>query len=119
MFATKYIAKIATVPYRYYFPILLAFIVWACVQYTGGWEDYIILFTFGLIGVIMKKLKLSRPSLLIGFILASRVEGLSLQLFSVYTIEKLLTRPIFLGLIAMAIALLIWGITRKSEMEFS
>jgi putative tricarboxylic transport membrane protein len=119
MFATKYIAKIATVPYRYYFPILLAFIIWACVQYTGGWEDYIILFTFGVIGVIMKKLKLSRPSLLIGFILASRVEGLSLQLFSVYTIEKLLTRPIFLGLIAMAIALLIWGITRKSEMEFS
>ena len=119
MFTTKYIAKIATVPYRYYFPILLAFIIWACVQYTGGWEDYIILFTFGVIGVIMKKLKLSRPSLLIGFILASRVEGLSLQLFSVYDIEKLLTRPIFIGLIAMAIALLIWGITRKSEIEFS
>jgi putative tricarboxylic transport membrane protein len=119
MFTTKYIAKIAAVPYKYYFPILLAFIVWACVQYTGGWEDYAILLIFGTLGVIMKKFKFSRPALLIGFILASRVEGLSLQLFSIYTIEKLSTRPIFLGLIAITIALLVWGITRKSEMEFS
>jgi len=71
------------------------------------------------LGVIMKKFKFSRPALLIGFILASRVEGLSLQLFSIYTIEKLSTRPIFLGLIAITIALFVWGITRKSEMEFS
>ena len=40
---TQYIAKIAYVPYVYYFPLLTLFIIWACVQYTGGWEDYIML----------------------------------------------------------------------------
>ena len=119
LFSTKYIAKIAAVPYKYYFPILLVFITWACVQYTGGWEDYVTLLIFTCFGITMKKIKFSRPALLIGFILAARFEGLSLQLFSVYTIEKLLTRPIFIGLMLMAIALLVWGIKRKSEMEFS
>src|SRR6056300_1509802 len=33
LFFTQYIAKIVNVPYKYYFPILVAFIVWACVQY--------------------------------------------------------------------------------------
>jgi TctA family transporter len=67
----------------------------------------------------MKKVRFSRPAMVIGFILASRVEGLTLQIFSVYTIEKLLTRPIFLVLVGIIIALLVWGLTRKSEMEFS
>ena len=31
---TQYIAKIAYVPYVYYFPLLTLFIIWACVQYT-------------------------------------------------------------------------------------
>lgn len=118
-FATKYIAMIAAVPYKYYFPILLTFVIWACVQYTGGWEDYIILLIFSCLGLIMKKVRFSRPAMVIGFILASRVEGLTLQIFSVYTIEKLLTRPIFLVLVGIIIALLVWGLTRKSEMEFS
>lgn len=119
LFLTKYIARIATVPYKYYFPFLLTFITWASVQYTGGWEDYVILLIFAALGVIMKKIKFSRPSLLIGFILSGRVEGLSLQMFSIYSIETLIQRPIFLGLITISIGLLIWGITRKSDMEFS
>ncbi len=119
LFLNKYIAKIATIPYKYYFPILLAFIVWACVQYTGGWEDYAMLAIFGALGMVMKNLKFSRPALLIGFILAERVEGLTLQLTSIYSIDQLIARPIFMTLIGLSTALFIWGITRKSEMEFS
>lgn len=119
LFATKYIAKIATVPYKYYFPILLAFVVWACVQYTGGWEDYAILAIFSVIGLLCKKFKFSRPSILIGFILAAKFEALTLQLTAIYNIERLLDRPIFLTLMAFSIALFIWGVTRKSDMEFS
>ena len=119
LFATKYIAKIATVPYKYYFPILLAFVTWACVQYTGGWEDYAILSIFSVIGLLCKKFKFSRPSILIGFILAAKFEALTLQLTAIYNIDQLINRPIFLTLIASSIALFIWGITRKSEMEFS
>ena len=76
----RYIALITYVPYKYYFPILLTFIVWACVQYTGGWEDYAILGLCTLLGVTAKKYKFSRPALLMAFILADKVEALTLQM---------------------------------------
>ena len=119
LLVTRYIARIATIPYKYYFPILLAFIVWACVQYTGGWEDYAMLAIFGALGMIMKHFKFSRPALLIGFILSERVEGLTLQLTSIYTIDQLIIRPIFITLIVLTLLLFAWSLTRKSEMEFT
>jgi TctA family transporter len=119
LLVTKYIARIATIPYKYYFPILLAFIVWACVQYTGGWEDYAMLAIFGTLGMVMKHFKFSRPALLIGFILSERVEGLTLQLISIYTIDQLIIRPIFITLIVLTLLLFAWSLTRKSEMEFT
>ena len=119
MFSTKYIAKIATVPYKYYFPILLGFVTWACVQYTGGWEDYALLAVFTALGLLMKKFKFSRPSMLIGFILAYKFEALTIQLTSIYTFERLIDRPIFLTLIILSVSLFVWGLFRKSEMEFS
>ena len=119
LFSTKYIAKIATVPYKYYFPILLGFVTWACVQYTGGWEDYALLAVFTALGLLMKKFKFSRPSMLIGFILAYKFEALTIQLTSIYTFERLIDRPIFVTLIILSVSLFVWGLFRKSEMEFS
>jgi len=107
---TKYITRIAQVPYRYYFPVLLTFIVWACVQYTGGWEDYAILALCSVLGFISRRWQFSRPALLIGFILFDRVESLSLQMFALYNFERLIDRPIFLGIIAATAAILAWGI---------
>ena len=115
----RYIALITYVPYKYYFPILLTFIVWACVQYTGGWEDYVILGLCTLLGVTAKKYKFSRPALLMAFILADKVEALTLQMTTVYSIDKLLTRPLFLVLMAVVIGLLIFGITKRSKLEYA
>jgi TctA family transporter len=107
---TRYIAQVAQVPYHYYFPVLLAFIVWACVQYTGGWEDYAVLAGASLLGLLCKRYHFSRPALLIGFILLPRVESLTLQLSALYTVDSLADRPIFLALLAATAVLLIWGI---------
>ena len=68
LFTTPIIARIAQIPYKYYFPLLLGFIVLACVQYTGGWEDYFILAVCSVIGLLAKKYKFSRPALLFAFI---------------------------------------------------
>jgi putative tricarboxylic transport membrane protein len=116
---TRYIAKIAQVPYKYYFPLLLAFIVLACVQYTGGWEDYAILAICSIVGILAKEFKFSRPALLFGFILADRVEALTVQMFGLYNFEKLLDRPIFWTLIAVTLAVLVWGITKRSKLEYA
>jgi len=115
----RYIALITYVPYKYYFPVLIVFIVWACVQYTGGWEDYAILGICSLLGVLAKKYKFSRPALLMAFILADRVEALTIQLTKLYTVDSLLTRPIFLILVLAIIILFGWGVTRRSKLEYA
>jgi len=115
---TQYITKIAYVPFVYYFPLLVIFIIWACVQYTGGWEDYAILIIFIIIGILAKKYKFSRPSILIGFILTERVESLTLQLTRIYDVNKLVDRPIFLILLCFIICLFVYTIFRKNTVNY-
>jgi putative tricarboxylic transport membrane protein len=119
LFATRYIAKIAQVPYKYYFPLLLAFIIFACVQYTGGWEDYAILAICSIVGLLAKHYKFSRPALLFGFILAERIEALTLQLTTIYSLDRLLDRPIFLTLLVFIVITVVWGVSRRGKIEFA
>ena len=116
---TRYIAMIAYIPYKYYFPLLVAFIVWACVQYTGGWEDYVILAIMTVIGLLAKKYKFSRPAMLMAFILSDRVESLTIQMTTLYNVDRLLDRPIFLGLVALIVVVFIWGILRRGKLEYA
>lgn len=78
------ICYITNVPYKYYFPIIFILVVWSCVQYTGGWEDYLLFAIFSVIGVIVHKLHISKPAIIIGFILFERFELLSVQLLTRY-----------------------------------
>jgi len=117
---TRYISLITQVPYRYYFPILLVFITWACVQYTGGWEDYAVLLACSILGIACKKYKFSRPGLVIGFILADRVEALSLQMNALYSVETLLTRPIFVGITLVTLTIFCWGIlSQRRRLDYA
>ena len=119
LFTTPFIARIAQIPYKYYFPILLGFIVLACVQYTGGWEDYFILAVCSVVGLLAKKYKFSRPALLFAFILADRIEALTVQMTGLYTVDKLLDRHIFLGLMVVMVITLIWGATTKRKIDYA
>ena len=116
---TRYISAITRVPYKYYFPLLLLFITWACVQYTGGWEDYFILSVCSVLGILCKKYKFSRPAMVIGFILAERVEALTLQMTSLYSIDQLVTRPIFVILLLLTTGVFAWGITTKRRLSYA
>ena len=116
---TRYIAMIAYIPYKYYFPLLVAFIVWACVQYTGGWEDYAVLAIMTVIGLLAKKYKFSRPAMLMAFILSDRVEALTIQMTRLYNIDRLLDRPIFLVLVALIVIVFVWGILRRGKLEYA
>jgi len=80
----KRICYITSIPFIYYFPILLLLITWSCVQYTGGWEDYFIFIIMGGLGIIIHKLGISKPALIIGFILFERFELLTVQLVTRY-----------------------------------
>ena len=111
---------ITYVPYYVYGPLLLLFVTWACMQYTGGWEDFAVLIIFSILGVAAKYLKFSRPALLMGFILSDRIESLTLQMIGLYTPEKLLDRPIFLVLIALTVAMFVYGVfINKTRLNYS
>ena len=116
---TRYISAITRVPYRYYFPLLIVFITWACVQYTGGWEDYFILAVCSALGILCKRYKFSRPGMVIGFILAERVEALTLQMTTLYSIDMLITRPIFVILVLVTTGVFAWGITSKRRLDYA
>lgn len=116
---TRYISAITRVPYKYYFPIIFLFIVWACTRYTGGWEDFAMLGIFTIVGLIAKIYKFSRPGMIIGFILADRIEGLTLQINALYTFESLMTRPIFLTIVIGATVAFIIGIKSKRKLNYA
>lgn len=116
---TRYISAITRVPYKYYFPIIFLFIVWACTRYTGGWEDFAMLGIFTIVGLIAKIYKFSRPGMIIGFILADRIEGLTLQINALYTFESLMSRPIFLTIAISATLAFIIGIKSKRKLNYA
>ena len=113
------ISALARVPYKYYFPFLLALIIFTSMQYTGGWEDLLMLAIFSIIGFSCKYFKFSRPALLIGYILAEKVEGLTLQITGLYTLETLITRPIFMFLIVTIIGVFTYSILRKGKIDYA
>lgn len=118
-FTVRYITMIANIPYKYYFPLLLAIILWASVQYTGGWEDYAMFGLAVILGVLAKHYQFNRPAILIGFILADRVEALTIQTTTLYDVNSLLDRPLFLVLVVLTIIIIAIGVTRKSNLEYS
>ena len=115
----RYIAMITYVPYVYYFPLLVAFIVWACVQYTGGIEDYIILALCTVLGIFAKKYKFSRPAMLMAFILAGKIEALTIQMTTLYTLDRLFDRPMFIGLVVAILLLFAYGVSRKNKLDYA
>lgn len=115
----RHVAYITYIPYIYYFPILVALVVWSCMQYTGGWEDFAILVIFSAIGIFCKYWSFSRPSLLIGFILADRVEQLSIQMSTIYNLSELITRPLFLCIVIITGIVIYKGLTYKQRLYYS
>ena len=54
-----------------------------------------------------------------GFILAGKVEKLTLQMFSIYDIDSLLSRPIFLLLIFAIVNILLYSIFKKGRIDYA
>ena len=74
---------------------------------------------FTIVGLIAKIYKFSRPGMIIGFILADRIEGLTLQINALYTIESLLARPIFLTIVIGALIAFVFGIRSKRKLNYA
>lgn len=110
LFFIRWATHITRVPLKYYFIPLIALITWSCAQYTGGWEDYAVLAACTVIGLVLKHLKISRASVTIGFVLASRLEIVGKQYFALYEAWDLFSRPISAILAVFIVISVVYGI---------
>jgi putative tricarboxylic transport membrane protein len=115
MFTTKLIIKLLSIPYWIYAVIILTVIVWSCMQYTQTINDLYILGLCSVLGLVCKHYKLSRPAVMVAFILIERLENYSQQMLSLYTLTELLSRPLFAGLLVTAIGIFIYSIFRSNR----
>jgi TctA family transporter len=106
----RYAVGIMNVPFHYYFWPVMALLLWSCVQYTGYWEDYAVFALCCIAGIAFKYLKLSRAAVIIGFVLADRLESTVLQFSTLYSWTDLITRPISGAIMSVAIAALVYGV---------
>lgn len=110
LFFIRYAIRVMNVPFHYYFWPILALLVWSSVQYTGYWEDYVMFFFCCIGGILFKYFKLSRAAVIIGFVLADRLEATFIQFINLYAWTDLFTRPISLGIIVVALVALVYGL---------
>jgi len=116
----RYAVKITNIPFRYYFWPILASLIWSCTQYTGLIQDYLMFAVCCVVGIILKYIKFSRVSFLIGFILSHRLEKSWVQFDTLgYTVGDLFTSWMAILFIAFTLIAAVWGIFyNKSKIDF-
>ena len=116
----KYAVYITNLPFKFYFWPIFASLVWSSTQYTGLIDDYIMLAICIGAGMLMKYLKFSRVSFLIGFILSYRLEASWVQFNSFgYGWEELVFRPLPATFMTLTVIALIWGLFfNKAKIDF-
>jgi putative tricarboxylic transport membrane protein len=107
LFFMKYIIKILEVPYWIYAAAILSIVIWANLQYTGTHNDLVILLLCCGLGLLLKYFDISRPAVLVTYVVAERLESYTKQTMLLYKVEDLLTRPLFLITIAISIYLVV------------
>lgn len=107
LFLAKPIAKLTLVPFVILAPFMIVIIYFAAFQATRMWADLIALFVLGVFGMYMKRFGWSRPALLIGFVLATRLDAAVYQSIQVYgwTFLQRGGVQIILALIALSVFL--------------
>lgn len=115
VFTVRVVVKLLEIPYWIYATLILSVIVWSVTEYTGTINDLYILILCSILGLICKYIKISRPAVMVSFILAERLEKYSLQTFTLYQPQDLLQRPLFMTLIAVAIAVVVYSLTKKNR----
>ena len=115
IFTSKLLVKILEIPYWIYAGIIFAIIIYTCQSYTGLYMDYVTLGACSILGLFCYKFKISRPAILLTYIIIDKWQNLGQQLQTMYTIQEMMVRPLFLVLLAMVLLLVYRSITQKNR----
>jgi TctA family transporter len=95
-------AKLATLRYTLFLPIVLCLIVMGAFESDRSWGDLHSLLLFGVLGWTMKHMKFPRPPLVLGFILGDLIERYMFISIERYGVSWM-SRPVVVALIALTI----------------
>ena len=110
-------AKIAMIPYKLLFPIILMVILVGTYSLNGSVWDVGMMLFFGIVGYVMKKLDIPMSAMIVTFILGSQLESSMLQSLSISTEGFMIffTRPI--SAIILVIAIVVLALSLYSSMK--
>jgi len=95
-------AKLATLRFTLFLPIVLCLVYIGAFQGQRSWGDLFALLVFGVLGWVMKHLKFPRPPLVLGFILGSIIERYMFISIARYGVSWM-TRPLVMLLLAASV----------------
>jgi len=107
LFLAKPIARLTLIPFKVLAPFMIVIIYFAAFQASQDWADLAALFVLGVLAMYMKRFGWSRPALLIGFVLSTRLDAAVYQSVQVYGMSFLERGgvQIMLALIAVSVYL--------------
>ncbi|HSC96978.1 MAG TPA: tripartite tricarboxylate transporter permease, partial [Burkholderiales bacterium] len=105
LFLAKPIARLTLIPFLVLAPFLIVIIYFAAFQATQQWADLVALFVLGMLGMYMKRFGWSRPALLIGFVLAMRLDAAVYQSVQVYGMSFLERAGVLIMLALIAVSI--------------
>ena len=114
----SHISKLTLVRYYILAPVMIVLIFFATFNINRDWYDFVGLLGFGLIGITFKAFGWSRPALLIGFFLSTKVELLSYQTQAVYGLT-FLTRPVSIILIILCFGTILLLLRQKFKQSYT
>jgi len=115
MFTTRLVVKILEIPHWIYAVLIISVIVWSCFEYTGTMNDFYILLLCSVLGLFCKWARISRPAVMVAFILVERLENYGQQMLTLYTLPDLMARPVFVVAIVLAAGIFIYSIFRPNR----
>jgi putative tricarboxylic transport membrane protein len=119
IFITKWVVKILEIPSWIYASIITLIVLWSSVQYTGTVNDLYILAICGIIGFVAKKTGMSRPAILLAYVVAEKFENYSQQALTLYTLTEILSRPIVLTLVIISVLIIMYSIKRYKGISYN
>src|SRR5215468_9917620 len=111
-------ARLATLRYTLILPCVLGIIYIGAFEGSRSWGDLFSLLAFGILGWTMKQMRWPRPPLILGLVLGDTVERNLFISVERYNLEWL-SRPIVLGLLALAVVGLLRPLMQDARRQAS
>jgi len=115
----KWVVKILEIPGWIFATMISIIVLWSGFQYTGTINDLYILIICGIIGIVSKRIGLSRPAILLAYVVAEKFENYTQQAFTLYTFGEIITRPVVTILIILSLAIIGYSIYKYRGISYN